>query len=164
VWWYRHPGHKRLDFSPGDEIPARRKNGQPKTLAEALVLLEAERARAAELEDAAKRAQTQEGVLRNELRALRDELAEERKKHAETNLQRRTAENKVAALEEQYESLSDELRTGRNVPRNSRRKSRVSSGRPRKFVTIWSRRSSSFVENWMNRGHRKSVFPLNRRS
>ena len=112
VWWYRHPGIKRLDFSPGDEIPARRKNGQPKTLAEALILLDAERARAAELEDAAKRAQTQEGVLRNELTALRDELAEERKKHAETNVQRRTAERKVAALEEQYESLSDELRTG----------------------------------------------------
>ena len=112
VWWYRHPGIKRLDFSPGDEIPARRKNGQPKTLAEALTLLEAERARAAELEDAAKRAQTQEGVLRNELTALRDELAEERKKHAETNVQRRTAERKVAALEEQYESLSNELRTG----------------------------------------------------
>ena len=112
VWWYRHPGIKRLDFSPGDEIPARRKNGQPKTLAEALTLLEGERARAVELEDAAKRAQTQEGVLRNELTALRDELAEERKKHAETNLQRRTAERKVAALEEQYESLSDELRTG----------------------------------------------------
>ena len=75
VWWYRHPGHKRLDFSPGDEIPARQKHGQPKTLAEALVLLEAERTRAAKLEDAAKRAQTQEGILRNQ---LEDEVEDER--------------------------------------------------------------------------------------
>ena len=124
VWWYRHPGIKRLDFSPGDEIPARRKNGQPKTLAEALVLLEAERARAAELEDAAKRAQTQEGILRNQLAALHDELTEERKqlaalrdelaterqKHAETDLQLRKAEDKVDANEERVGSLLDELR------------------------------------------------------
>jgi len=109
VWWYRHPGIKRLDFSPGDEIPERRKNGQPKTLAEALILLEAERTRAVELEDAAKRAQTQEGVLRNELTALRDELAEERKKHAETDLQWRKAEDKLDSLKERCGSLSDEL-------------------------------------------------------
>ena len=123
VWWYRHPGHKRLDFSPGDEIPARRKNGQPKTLAEALVLLEAERARAAELEDAAKRAQTQEGVLRNELRALRDELTEERtslatlrdelsnerKKQTETDLLWRRAEERADELEASYNSLTDDL-------------------------------------------------------
>ena len=124
VWWYRHPGIKRLDFSPGDEIPARQKHGQPKTLAEALALLEAERTRAAELEEAAKRAQTQEGILRNQLAALRDELTEERnqlaalrdelaeeqRKHAETDLQLRKAENKVDANEERVESLLDELR------------------------------------------------------
>ena len=124
VWWYRHPGHKRLDFSPGDEIPARQKHGQPKTLAEALVLLDAERTRAAELEDAAKRAQTQEGILRKQLATLRDELTEERKqlaalhdelaeeqrKHAETDRQWRKAENKVDANEERVESLLDELR------------------------------------------------------
>ena len=124
VWWYRHPGHKRLDFSPGDEIPARQKHGQPKTLAEALVLLDAERTRAAELEDAAKRAQTQEGILRKQLATLRDELTEERKqlaalhdelteerrKYAETDLQLRKAENKVDANEERVESLLDELR------------------------------------------------------
>ena len=124
VWWYRHPGHKRLDFSPGDEIPARQKHGQPKTLAEALVLLDAERTRAVELEDAAKRAQTHEGILqnqlatlrdelaeeRNQLAALHDELAEERRKHAEADLQWRKAENKVDANEERVESFLDELR------------------------------------------------------
>ena len=123
VWWYRHPGIKRLDFSPGDEIPARRKNGQPKTLAEALVLLEAERARAADLEDAAKRAQTQEGVLRNELTALRDELTEERtslatlrdelsderKKQTETDLLWRKAEERADEMEASYNSLADDL-------------------------------------------------------
>ena len=123
VWWYRHPGHKRLDFSPGDEIPARRKNGQPKTLAEALLLLEAERARAAELEDATRRAQTQEGVLRNELTALRDELSEERtkltklrdeladerKKQAETELLWRKAEERADEMEASYNSLADDL-------------------------------------------------------
>ena len=123
MWWYRHPGIKRLDFSPGDEIPARRKNGQPKTLAEALTLLEAERARAADLEDAAKRAQTQEGVLRNELRALRDELTEERtslatlrdelsderKKQTETDLLWRKAEERADEMEASYNSLADDL-------------------------------------------------------
>ena len=39
MWWYRHPGVKRLDFSPGEDIPSRRRRGQPKTLAEALMLL-----------------------------------------------------------------------------------------------------------------------------
>ena len=124
VWWYRHPGHKRLDFSPGDEIPARQKHGQPKTLSEALILLDAERTRAAELEEVTKRAQTQEGILRKQLAALRDvlteerkqlaalhdELAEEQRKHAETDLQLRKAENKVDANEERVESLLDELR------------------------------------------------------
>ena len=123
VWWYRHPGIKRLDFSPGDEIPARRKNGQPKTLAEALVLLEAERARAGELEDAAKRAQTQEGILRTQLAALRDELteerkqlaalrdelADERKKQAETDLLWRRAEERADEMEASYNSLADDL-------------------------------------------------------
>jgi hypothetical protein len=123
VWWYRHPGIKRLDFSPGDEIPARRKNGQPKTLAEALTLLEAERARAADLEDAAKRAQTQEGVLRNELTVLRDELTEERtklatlrdelsaerKKQAESDLLWRKAEERADEMEASYNSLADDL-------------------------------------------------------
>jgi chromosome segregation ATPase len=123
VWWYRHPGNQAARFSPGDEIPARRKNGQPKTLAEALVLLEAERARAAELEDAAKRAQTQEGVLRNELTALRDELTEERtklatlrdelsderKKQAETDLLWRKAEERADEMEASYNSLADDL-------------------------------------------------------
>jgi hypothetical protein len=37
IWWYRNPGVKRLDFSPGDEIPARKnKHGRPKTLADAI--------------------------------------------------------------------------------------------------------------------------------
>jgi hypothetical protein len=49
VWWYRHPGVKRLDFSPGEDIPSRRRRGQPKTLAEALMLLALERTRADEL-------------------------------------------------------------------------------------------------------------------
>jgi len=74
-WWYRHPGHQRLDFSQGDEILVRQKHGQPKTLAEALVLLDAERTRAAELEEVAKRAQTQKGILRNQ---LEDEVEDER--------------------------------------------------------------------------------------
>jgi chromosome segregation ATPase len=123
VWWYRHPGIKRLDFSPGDEIPARRKNGQPKTLAEALTLLEGERARAVELEDAAKRAQTQEGILRNQLAALRnelteertslatlrDELSDERKKQTETDLLWRKAEERADEMEASYNSLADDL-------------------------------------------------------
>ena len=53
----------------------RQKHGQPKTLAEALILLEAERTRAAELEEVAKRAQTQKGILRNQ---LEDEVEDER--------------------------------------------------------------------------------------
>ena len=128
MWWYRHPGIKRLDFSPGDEIPARRKTGQPKTLAEALSLLAEERARAAELEEAAKRAQAQEGVLRNALTALRDELteeqtkltklttlrdelAEERRKRAETELFWRESEKRANEMEASYNSLADELET-----------------------------------------------------
>jgi hypothetical protein len=69
---------KRLDFSPGEDIPSRRRRGQPKTLAEALMLLALERTRADEAEATAKQAQTSEGVLRNQLTTLRDELSEER--------------------------------------------------------------------------------------
>ena len=82
VWWYRHPGVKRLDFSPGEDIPSRRRRGEPKTLSEALLLLAMERARADELEAAAKLAQTSEGILRNQLTTLRDEISEERTKNA----------------------------------------------------------------------------------
>ena len=82
VWWYQHPGVKRLDFAPGEDIPSRRRSGQPKTLAEALKLLALERTRAKELEAAAKQAQTGEGILRNQLTTLRDELSEERTKNA----------------------------------------------------------------------------------
>ncbi len=73
---------KRLDFSPGEDIPSRRRRGQPKTLAEALMLLALERARADEFEAAAKQAQTSEGILRNQLAMVRGELSEERKKNA----------------------------------------------------------------------------------
>jgi hypothetical protein len=41
-----------------------------------------ERTRAKELEAAAKQAQTGEGILRNQLTTLRDELSEERTKNA----------------------------------------------------------------------------------
>jgi hypothetical protein len=114
VWWYRHPGVKRLDFSPGEDIPSRRRRGQPKTLAEALMLLAQERTRADELEAAAKQAQTSEGVLRNQLTTLRDELSEERTKNA---------------------TLRDELETNAgSTPRRS-----CSVGRKRTAPTRWRR-------------------------
>ncbi|MBL8631773.1 MAG: hypothetical protein JNM40_01020 [Myxococcales bacterium] len=128
---------KRLDFSPGEDIPSRRRRGQPKTLAEALMRLESERTRADEAEAAAKQAQTSEGVLRNQLATLRDELSEERKqnatlrdelddvreqfvmlraelederrKHAETELQCRKEESRADEMASRYSSLSDDL-------------------------------------------------------
>ena len=109
----------------------------PKTLAEALTLLAAERARAAELEAAAKQAQTAEGMLRNQLATLRDELSAERSNHStlrdeltderakvatlrdeleeerrkliETELQCQKEENRADRMEARYNSLSDDL-------------------------------------------------------
>ena len=93
---------KRLDFSPGEDIPSRRRRGQPKTLAEALMLLALERTRADEFEVAAKQAQTSEGILRNQLATVRDELSEERTKNA-------TLRDELDDVREQLATLRDEL-------------------------------------------------------
>ena len=102
------------------------------------MLLAQERTRADELESAAKQAQTSEGVLRNQLTTLRDELSEERTKnatlrdelddvreqlatlrdeledergkHAETELQCRKEENRADKMEARYNSLADDLK------------------------------------------------------
>jgi predicted nucleic acid-binding Zn-ribbon protein len=102
------------------------------------MLLALERTRADEFEAAAKQAQTSEGVLRNQLTTLRDELSEERtknatlrdelddvreqlatlrdelederRKHAETELQCRKEENRADKMEARYNSLSDDLK------------------------------------------------------
>ena len=87
------------------------------------MLLAQERTRADELEAAAKQAQTSEGVLRNQLTTLRDELSEERtknatlrdelederRKHAETELQCRKEENRADKMEARCNSLTDDL-------------------------------------------------------
>ena len=99
--------------------------------------LESERTRADEAEAAAKQAQTSEGVLRNQLATVRDELSEERKqnatlrdelddvreqfvmlraelederrKHAETEFQCRKEESRADEMASRYSSLSDDL-------------------------------------------------------
>jgi len=93
---------KRLDFSPGEDIPSRRRRGQPKTLAEALMLLALERARADEFEVAVKQAQTSEGILRNQLATVRDELSEERTKNA-------SLRDDLDDVREQLATVRDEL-------------------------------------------------------
>ena len=81
----------------------------PKTLAEALILLAAERERAEELEAAAKRAQTAEGMLRNQLATLRDGLAEARRKLVETEAEWSKDERRADRMEERCHSLEQAL-------------------------------------------------------
>src|SRR5262245_1983057 len=55
LWWYRHPGQKRLDFSPGGGgLPKQPGKGKPKTYADALTALAEARAYAAQLEAVAR--------------------------------------------------------------------------------------------------------------
>lgn len=76
VWWYRHPGQQRLDFSPRSwGQPEQPGQGQPKTLAEAFRALFEARQYAAQLEAAAKAHQLEERRLRAKLSALADETA-----------------------------------------------------------------------------------------
>ena len=107
---------KRLDFSPGEDIPSRRRRGQPKTLAEALMLLALEGTRADEAEAAAKQAQTSEGILRNQLATVRDELAEERTKSAslraeleDFRVQLATVRDELSEERKKNATLRDEL-------------------------------------------------------
>lgn len=81
VWWYRHPGQKRPDFSPrswGQPEPPLK--GQPKTLAAALQALADARQYAAQLEAAAKAQQHEERRLRAKLNELTDEATAAQKK------------------------------------------------------------------------------------
>ncbi len=93
VWWYWHPGRKRLDFSPGGwGLPAHPGKGRPKTFAAALRELAAARQHAAELEAAAKAMQLVDHHLRTKLDELRAEAIQSRRE-----------------LMKELESLQDEL-------------------------------------------------------
>ncbi len=113
---------KRLDFSPGEDIPSRRRRGQPKTLAEALMLLALERARADEAEAAAKQAQTSEGILRNQLATVRDELSEERKKNATLRDELEDAHEQLATVREELSEERNRNATLRDELEDERRK------------------------------------------
>src|ERR1051325_4132319 len=76
LWWYRHPGQKRPDFSPkywGQPTPLRK--GQPKTYAAALQALAEAREYAARLEAAAQAQQLEDQQLRAKQSVLNDEVA-----------------------------------------------------------------------------------------
>lgn len=93
VWWYGHPGRKRLDFAPsGWGLPAHPGKGRPKTLAAALRELATARQHAAELEAAAKAMQLADHHLRAKLDELRIEAIQSRRE-----------------LMKELESLQDEL-------------------------------------------------------
>ena len=66
------------------------------------MLLAMERTRADEAEAAAKQAQTSEGILRNQLATVRDELSEERTKNA-------TLRDELEDVREQLATVRDEL-------------------------------------------------------
>lgn len=81
VWWYRHPGQKRPDFSPrhwGQPEPPLK--GQPKTLAAALQALADARQYAARLEATVKAQQQEERRLRAKLSAITSEAAASQRK------------------------------------------------------------------------------------
>ena len=94
----------------------------PKTLAEALTLLAAERERAAELEATAKRAQTAEGMLRNQLATLRDELSAERSNHSTLRDELTDERAKVATLRDELSEARTNLTTLRDELEEERRK------------------------------------------
>lgn len=117
VWWYRHPGRKRPDFSPlyWDQ-PKRPGQGQPKTLAAALQALAVARQYAAQLEAAAQEQQREDRKLREKLRTLMDQAAESRAKVTseqdglrddleKARQQLAQAEQRVRDLTEQEKSL-----------------------------------------------------------
>ena len=93
VWWYWHPGRKRLDFSPGGwGLPKHPGNEQPKTLAAALLALAEARKHAAGLEAAARAMQLADHHLRSKLAELRADAITSRRE-----------------LMKELESLQDEL-------------------------------------------------------
>ena len=123
IWWYWHPGRKRLDFSPSSwGMPEHPGRGQPKTLAAALLALAQARKHAAELETAARSMQLVDHHLRSklielraeaitsrrelmkEIEALQDELDEARQQRPQTEEDEGTEE-----LREQVAALSASL-------------------------------------------------------
>lgn len=129
LWEYRHRGIKRLDFPPGGDLdPARRKKGQPKTLAEAMAALASTHAELARLQAAARQQQTLENQLRNhlmevthaltesrsqsrkDLDALRDELDAEKKRATESTEREQAAAQQVKELREQADSANAALK------------------------------------------------------
>lgn len=77
VWAFRHPGQKRTDPTRGRvPLPSRLGQGQPKTLAAALVALADTRKYAAKLEATARAQNTEEQKLLTELAKLRDGLVD----------------------------------------------------------------------------------------
>lgn len=133
VWWYRHPGQQRLDFSPRSwGEPERPGKGQPKTLTEAFRALFEARQYAARLEVAAKAHQLEERRLRAKLSALadeatalqkqettergrlRDELEEARRQLALAEEQVRAAAEKTQGIEKHKEEQATLLQQARD--------------------------------------------------
>ena len=98
-WWYLHPGQKRLDFARGDARTGRRKRGQPKTLAEALVALAELRVHAERLEADARKRITQQHKQRNNWSELSLSLTKVRAQ----------SRRETDALKDEVESLKEQL-------------------------------------------------------
>lgn len=109
VWAFRHPGQKRPDYARGRvRLPQRPGQGQPKTLAAALVALSDARKYAAKLEATARAQNTEEQKLLTEMGKLREGLLEVRRELAAERDDRAKTKEKLGKTEDEKNTKTKE--------------------------------------------------------